>query len=215
MQRLEKHLTLLLFIPLLDPAPDTSSSLFWFLLFCLCSWNSGGTMVFSSLATQPDLGLWRILLRGSNWVEWFLFAPSVNHFRTMPIVFTCRLGLVQMFLNRRQLVPFGLSAHLLPPSGCFSFGTLCVKLRGCHGQFCSAFYLCLYFSLPHLNCPLFYIFIHHIYTKLPFVLLLGQRNLEMNNWHRTFSETWNPLTTSLFVPGFSSSVTEVRLTAGL
>ena len=25
----------------------------------------------------------------------------------------------------------------------------------------------------------------------------------MNTWHRTFSETWNPLTTALFVPSFS------------
>lgn len=87
-----------------DPAPDTSSSSsgFSFSVF------AHGTVVVQwyslLLATQPSgLGTLRILHRGSNWVEWFLFAPSVNHFRTMPIVFTCRLGLVQMFLKQKAI----------------------------------------------------------------------------------------------------------------
>ena len=79
--------------------------LFWFLLFCLSSWNSGSTMVFSSFS-HPALQTWDSedsLQRKQLGTEGFLFAPSVNHFRTMPIVFTCRLGLVQRFLKRKAI----------------------------------------------------------------------------------------------------------------
>lgn len=82
----------------------------------------------------------------------------------MPIVLTCRLGLVQSFLKGRQLVVFGSSAHLLPPSGSVSFSALCKA----EGTLSTVLYCLLspsfLFFLPDPIVPFSYLFIFS-YTK--------------------------------------------------
>lgn len=101
--RLEKHLTLLLFMPLLTlpQIPPLPLLVFSFSVF------AHGTVVVQwyslLLATQPS-GLGTLRIPQRKQLGRVVSVCSFCYcFRTMPIVFTCRLGLVQMFLKQKAI----------------------------------------------------------------------------------------------------------------
>lgn len=85
------------FIPFLTP-PQVPALLECFSVrtvgqWCLSSYLPPPHATFQTWVPGASPG------RGQSGMEGFLFAPSVKHLRTIPIVLTCGLGLVQRFLK--------------------------------------------------------------------------------------------------------------------